>query len=149
MIVWHAQEHPASCVAACVRMALTEFGQHLAEVEIRRMLGNPRFGLTLRQSSVRIEQAGGTAVWHEDWNLDDLRESLRLGDFPIVGIERRFFGHPAAAHAVVLISVSSHQIEYLDPLDGPDVRQTSLDTFLRAWHATGQEALLILSRLPE
>lgn len=33
MLVWYAQEHPTSCVAACVRMVLTSFGEDWTEVQ--------------------------------------------------------------------------------------------------------------------
>jgi ABC-type bacteriocin/lantibiotic exporter with double-glycine peptidase domain len=54
MITWYAQEHPSACVAACVRMVLTSFGQYRSESEMRRLLGNPRFGITLRQAAQRL-----------------------------------------------------------------------------------------------
>jgi peptidase C39-like protein len=42
MIQWFAQEHPAACVAACLRMVLSGFGPRCTEQEIRELLGNPR-----------------------------------------------------------------------------------------------------------
>ncbi len=105
MITWFRQEHSASCVAACVRMVLSGLGQTIEESRIRELLGNPRFGLTLTQAARKLVEIGAVAEWQDDWNLDDLRDSVRDGNFPIVGIERRFFGHPSAAHAVVVIAV--------------------------------------------
>ena len=91
MIEWFAQEHPASCVSACLRMVLTAFGQSRKESEIRVLLGNPRFGLTLRQAVHKLVENGAFAEHHKDWNADDLRDCLREGNFPVVGVERRFF----------------------------------------------------------
>lgn len=79
-MVWFAQEHPASCVAACLRMVLTNFGQHRSESAIRRVLGNPRFGITLTQAADKLLAAGAVAQWHVDWGLDDIRDSLRDGE---------------------------------------------------------------------
>jgi hypothetical protein len=57
--------------------------------------------------------------WYADWGIDDLRDGLRHGGYPIGGIERRFFGHPSATYAVVLAAVQSTEVERLDPLLGP------------------------------
>jgi ABC-type bacteriocin/lantibiotic exporter with double-glycine peptidase domain len=148
MILWFAQEHPASCVAACLRMVLASFGQQRSESEIRHLLGNPRFGITLTQAADRLLAAGAVAQWHTDWGVDDLRACLRHGDYPIVGIERRFFGYPSATHAVVVTTVRNADVEMLDPLLGPAPHVTQLDTFATAWQSAGQEALALLSPLP-
>lgn len=142
------QEHRASCVAACVRMVLNGFGQTLDESRIRQLLGNPRFGLTLSQARRKLLEIGAAADWHDDWSLDDLRDVMREGNFPIVGVERRFFGHQSAAHAVVVTEVQSAEIEFLDPLaDTP--QRTQHETFLRAWKSAGQEVLVLHDSIPE
>lgn len=144
MIAWFRQEHPASCVAACVRMVLSGFGQMLEESRIREILGNPRFGLTLTQAARKLLEIGAVAEWHDDWNLDDLRDSVRDGNFPIVGVERRFFGHKSATHAVVVIAVRSTEIEFLDSLsDSPEPNKATRETFLSAWESAGHEALIL------
>lgn len=143
---WFAQEHPASCVAACVRMVLTVFGQERSEVEIRQILGNPRSGVTLRAATEKLIAAGALAQWHDDWGMDDLRDSLRDGDFPIAGVERRFFGHPSASHAVVITGIKNAMVEMLDPLI-EQVQITQIQTFTQAWHSAGQEALILRSAL--
>ena len=147
MINWYAQEHPSSCVAACVRMVLTTFEQHHQEKDIRQLLGNPRFGLTMKQAANKLNGAGTVTHWQEQWGIDDLRDCLRESNYPIVGVERRFFGHPSAAHAVVLTSIKSDVVEMLDPLAGPEIQITQVETFTSAWHSAGQEALVIISPL--
>jgi len=143
MIQWFAQEHPASCVAACLRMVLSSFGTFVTEEEIRRRLGNPRYGLTLEEAAARLSEAGAVAEWHADRGLDDLRGCIRNGNYPIVGVERRYFGHPSAAHAVVVVDVRATEIEMLDPLLGPAPRVTLIDTFAAAWRNAGQEVLIL------
>jgi hypothetical protein len=86
MIQWFSQEHPASCVAACLRMVLSGFGTFVTEVEIRRRLGNPRYGLTLEEAAIKLSDSGAVAEWHDNWGLDDIRECIRGGNYPIVGI---------------------------------------------------------------
>src|SRR4051794_31935872 len=122
MIAWFKQEHPASCVAACLRMVLTGFGQQRAEVEIRRLLGNPRFGVTLRRAVIKLVEAEAIAEFHDDWGIDDLRDCLRAGWYPIVEVERRFFGHPDASHAVAIVEIRGLEVMVSDPLVGPDLQ---------------------------
>lgn len=129
-------------------MVLTSFGQHHSENVIRQLLGNPRFGLTLRQATDRLRADGAVAQWHADWGLDDVRDSLREGAYPIVGIERRFFGHPSATHAVVITAVQSAEVAMFDPLLEPAPQMSHIDTFAAAWRSAGQETLVLLSPLP-
>lgn len=89
MIQWFAQEHPASCIATCLRMTLRGFGTPRTEPEIRELLGNPPYGLTLEQAAAKLSEHGAVAEWHADWGVDDLRDSVRDGFYPIVGVERR------------------------------------------------------------
>lgn len=129
-------------------MVLANFGQQQSEAELRHLLGNPRFGLTLTRAASKLLEAGAVAQLHVDWSLDDLRDCLRDGSYPIVGIERRFFGHPSATHAVVVMAVRSSEVEWLDPLLGPTPQISQVETFTTAWRSAGQEALLLLSQLP-
>jgi hypothetical protein len=129
-------------------MVLAYFGQHRSENNIRRLLGNPLYGITLAHAANRLLATGAVAQWHADWGLDDLRDGLRDGGYPIVGIERRFFGHPSATHAVVMTTVQSLAVEMLDPLLRPTPYSFQLATFAAAWRSAGQEALVLLSPLP-
>jgi ABC-type bacteriocin/lantibiotic exporter with double-glycine peptidase domain len=147
MIQWFAQEHPASCIAACLRMTLSGFGTPRTEPEIRQLLGNPLYGLTLEQAAVKLSEHGAVAEWHADWGVDDLRDSVRDGFYPIVGVERRYFGHASAAHAVVVAAVRATEIEMLDPLLGPAPRVSLIETFADAWRTAGQEALILTRSL--
>ena len=141
---WFAQEHPSSCVAACVRMVLAEMGHERTERDVRQLLGNPRFGLTLRRAANMLQEAGALVEWHDDWGLDDIRDCLREGNYPIVGVERRFFGHTSAPHAVVVTAVRGREIFLLDPLSAQPPG-TQSETFVAAWRSAGQEALVVLS----
>ena len=145
MIVWHGQEHPASCVAACVRMVLTSLGEPWTEAQVRQVIGHTRLGIALIEAHAGLVQAGAAASFHDDWNLADLRDSIRRNQYPIVGIERHLLGYPPASHAVVLVSVGSDAVEALDPLVGPELQRYGASTFELAWKLSGQEALIIES----
>jgi hypothetical protein len=129
-------------------MVLSSFGVQRAELEIRQMLGNPRYGLTLEQAADKLSECGAVAEWHFDWGVDDLRDCVRGGGYPVVGIERRYLGHASAAHAVVVVDVRATEIEMLDPLLGPQPRVSLIETFAAAWRATGQEALVLVAPFP-
>ena len=147
MLIWYEQEHPASCVAACVRMVLTDFGQTLPEAQVRQILGQPRLGLTLTAACTRLVQEGAIASLHADWSLDDLRDALNQNLYPIVGVERHLLGHPPASHAIVLIGITSSHVAALDPLDGPHPQHYGTQAFGSAWKQAGREALVIESPL--
>ncbi|MGH9935015.1 MAG: cysteine peptidase family C39 domain-containing protein [Blastocatellia bacterium] len=148
MLTWYAQEHVASCVAACVRMVLSGFGQFTTEQRIRQVLGNPLSGLSLDQAYQRIVSHGADVALHADWGLIDLRDCLREGWRPIIGVERRYLGHPDALHAVVLIEIDSHSVQALDPLGSSIPETITPEIFESAWISAGQQALVIKSPFP-
>jgi ABC-type bacteriocin/lantibiotic exporter with double-glycine peptidase domain len=145
MLTWFAQELASSCVAACVRMALNGLGDSRDEAQVRRLIGSTRLGTSLATAQTRLAAAGAAAEWHADWNLTDLRDALRAGHFPIIGVERHLLGYPRAFHALVLVSITSAAVEALDPLDGPSPCRYGLTAFTEAWELAGREVLLIES----
>lgn len=80
---------------------------------------------------------------YDDWSVDDLREAMLQNRYPIVGVERHPLGYPPASHAVVLVRVTSRQVNILDPLDGPATKPYGTNTFDLAWQLAGREALII------
>jgi ABC-type bacteriocin/lantibiotic exporter with double-glycine peptidase domain len=143
MLIWHAQELPSSCVAACVRIVLGGLGVQIAEAPIRQLIGHSRLGVSLTITRRKLSDAGATAALHEDWSLDDLRDTLRAGFHPIVGVERHLLGYARAFHAVVLVDITSATVTVLDPLDGPEPRHYGVAAFVSAWEVAGREALVI------
>ena len=143
MLVWSAQELQSSCVAACVRMVLEGLGVPVAEAWVRRLIGHTRLGASLTVAQMKLSNAGAMAQQHENWNLDDLRDALRAGYHPIVGVERHLLGYPRAFHAVVLVDITSTAVSALDPLDGPEPRRYGEAAFVSAWEMAGREVLVI------
>ena len=143
MIAWCAQEFPSSCVAACVRMVLGGLETQLEEVGVRQLIGYSPLGVSLAGAEANLVEAGAIAKFHDDWSLDDLRDALRKGQHPIVGVERHLLGYPGAFHAIVLIEVTSATVAALDPLDGPEPRSYGLPAFEAAWETAGREVLVI------
>lgn len=143
MLTWFAQELASSCVAACVRMALNGLGDGRDETEVRQLIGYSRLGVSLAAAQLRLFEAGATVEWHTDWNLADLRDALRAGHHPIVGVERHLLGYPRAFHAIVLVNITSATVEALDPLDGPAPCRYGVAAFTGAWELADREVLLI------
>jgi ABC-type bacteriocin/lantibiotic exporter with double-glycine peptidase domain len=143
MLNWYAQEQPTSCVAAWVRMVLTGFGVMWTEGQVRTLFGRSRLGITLTAAQAHLAHAGARAVLHEDSSLDDLRETLRRGHYPIVGVERHLLGHPPASHAIVVVQVTSSGVHVLDPFAGPQPQRYGREAFVLAWQMAGHEALVV------
>ena len=143
MLTWFAQELGSSCVAACVRMVLAGLEDSRDEAQVRQLIGYTRLGVSLVAAQARLAEAGAITEWHDDWNLDDLRDALRAGHFPIVGVERHLLGYPRAFHAIVIVSITSTTIDVLDPLDGPAPQSYGIVAFSQAWELAGREVLVI------
>jgi ABC-type bacteriocin/lantibiotic exporter with double-glycine peptidase domain len=124
---------------------LAGLGTSCDEAQVRQLIGHTRSGVSLVGAQARLAQAGAAAAWHADWNLTDLRDVLRAGHFPIVGVERQPLGYPRAFHAVVLVKITNAGVEALDPLEGPEPRRYGVAAFTQAWELAGREALLIES----
>src|SRR5262249_11025063 len=126
---------------------LTGFGQRLTEKQIRRVLGHSSIGHTLDQACHRMDELGVDAILHNDWSLVDLRDCLRDGWYPIVSVNRHFFGFNVSQHAVVVIGVTSQAIKFFDPLGRSTPEIALPETFEDAWAGAGQQALVIKSPL--
>ena len=144
MLTWYPQELQSSCVAACVRMVLSGQGREIDEAQARRLVGHARVGVSLSRATAKLKQAGFVARLYDDWSLDDLRDAVRTGLAPIVGVERQFLGYGSAFHAVVVTRVTSSAITILDPMDGPMARVHGATAFATAWREADCQALTII-----
>jgi hypothetical protein len=129
-------------------MVLSGFGMVWTEAQVRAVLGQPRLGITLTAAHARLVQAGAHVALHADWGLDDLRDALRQGQYPVVGVERHALGYPPTSHAIVVIRLTSHAVSILDPLDGPQAHEYGRETFGLAWQLAGHEALVLQAPPP-
>lgn len=144
---WFGQETETSCVAACVRMVLSSFGETWTEADLREILGNSRLGITLTKAQAMLLEAGANIELDTNLNLDDLRDYTRRSIFPIVGVERHILGFQPASHAVIVVEISSENVIIFDPLEDEKPKIFSRETFKTAWKLAGKEALLIFSNL--
>jgi ABC-type bacteriocin/lantibiotic exporter with double-glycine peptidase domain len=113
-------------------MVLAAHDVHLSEKRLRELCAWSPERAVSSSSVVAAARALGFIHSIEDFGLrlHDLRDDLRAGTFPIVGVDLRAYGL-IGQHAQVVVSVSSRGVSVLDPLLGPFV--TSLLVFEQAW----------------
>ncbi|HWQ36499.1 MAG TPA: cysteine peptidase family C39 domain-containing protein [Blastocatellia bacterium] len=139
---FYEQEKDNSCLPACLRMVLAARGLLLTENQVRELCDwSPRTSVS-STSVVAAARALGFIHSREDYGLrlHDLRDELRSGLFPIVGVDLQPYGR-IGLHAQVVVSVASRGITVQDPLLGQFV--TSLLVFEQAWSATDFLTILI------
>lgn len=140
----YRQETDESCLPACLRMVLAVYGRRLSEKRLRQLCHcQPAWG-TLSSDVVRAAQALGFTHSEETYRLrlHDLRDAVRDGVFPIVGVNLYELRGAWAPHAQVVVSVASRYIEVNDPLLGH--LWLMARTFERAWEL--EDFLTILIR---
>lgn len=115
--------------------------------------GDPRSLRSLRPWNAAKPVAAGLADLHvvvkyeSDWGLDDLRDVVRTGTTPIVGIDLRPVEGLFAFHAVVVLDITAEQVIAHDPLYQEGSRLISLTTFEAAWNKADRETVIILPYL--
>jgi hypothetical protein len=122
-------------------MVLAARGRLLSEKRLRELCDWSLRASVSSTNVVAAARALGFLHAREDYGLrlHDLRDALRSGTFPIVGVDLQAYGR-LGQHAQVVVSVTSRGISVQDPLLGQFA--TSLLVFEQAWG--GSEFLTIL-----
>ena len=131
----YKQEFPSSCVAACVRMVLAQYGQLRTEEEDRQHLGTGPHGTRARALS--LVGSLGFDVQVETSTLVQLAEALAAGVPPIVFLETSFLDYwkTRCDHVAVLVGLNLTTVSLNDPYFDSAPQQTSLTDFQSAWAA--------------
>jgi ABC-type bacteriocin/lantibiotic exporter with double-glycine peptidase domain len=129
---FYAQERDSSCLAACLPMVLAAYGSVHSEERLRDLCGWTPRGSISSTAAVAAARALGFIHSRQDYGLrlHDLRDALRSGLFPIVGIDLRAYGL-SGQHAQVVVSLTSRIVRANDPLMGQ--LTTGLLVFEQAW----------------
>lgn len=138
---FYKQEKDNSCLPTCLRMVLAARTVFLSEQQVRELCGwHPQYSTT-STGVVAAARALGFLQSSEDYGLrlHDLRDALRRGIFPIVGVDLQPYGS-LGQHAQVVVSVSTRGVILQDPLLGQFT--ASLFVFEQAW--SGSDFLTIL-----
>lgn len=124
-------------------MVLAVRGVRLSERELRRRTGWQELFGTSSTAIVETARTLGFANSRETFGLrlHDLRDALRTGIYPIVGIGLDPYGH-RGQHAQVVVRVTSRGVSANDPLLGH--LTSNLLTFEAAWQLTDFLTVLIV-----
>jgi predicted double-glycine peptidase len=123
-------------------MVLAAYGLEFEEFFLRKQCQwTPTYSV-LSSDVVAAAHALGFTRSREDYDLrlHDLRDAIRNGVFPIVGVDFSAYGR-SGQHAQVIASVSSRGVTIQDPWQGQFV--SNLFTFEEAWGAADYLTILI------
>ena len=139
---FYKQETDNSCLPACLRMVLAAYEVEMDESFLRKRCNWTSTYSVLSSDVVAAAQALGFTRSREEYDLrlHDLRDAIRQGIFPIVGVELSSYGR-FGHHAQVIASVSRRGVMIQDPLQGQFV--SNLFTFEEAWGAADYLTILI------
>lgn len=116
---FYKQETADSCLPACLRMVLAERGRMMTEAQLRkRCRCKPLIGTLSSDAVAAAIQLGFTdSEESQSLRLRDLRDVLREGIYPIVGVNLRHLRGFWAPHALVVVAVTSSLVRVHDPMD--------------------------------
>ncbi len=140
------QELEFSCVAACARMVLAHYGDLRTEAELRSLLDTNPTGTPARN----LMRLSGPAfeVHVRPSNLLELQQELAANRPPIVFLKTgslEYWGTDIF-HTAVLVGLEPTTVALNDPYFAAAPQTTSLQSFEKAWAATGQLAAFIRPR---
>lgn len=131
------QNSDDTCVAACVRMILNDFGIFAPESYIASALETSD-GAFLSQSPQTLKDFGLSQIyeWRKDLNLSDLSKSLKQGN-AIVSVKRKgeIFGH-----ALVVDAIFDSETRLRDPLPRNEGQSyaVTVETFSEVFFRNGE-----------
>jgi ABC-type bacteriocin/lantibiotic exporter with double-glycine peptidase domain len=122
-------------------MVLASLGHEVTEATMRTRCDCTVFGTEALKAVDAMRQVGFPGTTKQTCTLEDLRQQLHEGYWPIVFVNTLPITGQRNAHAVVVVEVEPAQLTVYDPLDGE--RLLPQATFLTAWAMMHNLALLI------
>jgi ABC-type bacteriocin/lantibiotic exporter with double-glycine peptidase domain len=114
------QEHPWTCLPACIRMVLAYRGKLIAEADIAAACGTaPLRGTQPERAVEGVQSLGFQALWFENADLPRLQDLLEH-DWPVIVFlrARDLPGGGQGLHGVVVTGMANDGIVVLDPQPG-------------------------------
>jgi ABC-type bacteriocin/lantibiotic exporter with double-glycine peptidase domain len=123
-------------------MVLAAKGLTLSEKRLRRLCQWSQLNSASSTNVVAAARALGFIQSREDYELRlyDLRDEIRAGNFPIVGVDLASYGR-LGQHAQVVVAITNRGVAIQDPMLGQFV--TSPAVFEQAWRGSKFLAILI------
>lgn len=140
------QEFDYSCVAACVRMVLAYYGDVRSEADLRKLLDTQPAGT--RAGNVMRLSGSAFEVYVRSSNLTELQALLADNQPTIVFLQTGALEYWSMDifHTAVLVGLDAMTVALNDPYFATAPQLTSLQSFEKAWAATGQFVALIRPR---
>lgn len=138
---FHEQETRFSCVPACLRMILLSFGVDVSESQLRVRCDSTILGTDALKAVEGARQLGFTGSAKYTLTLDELKDLVAAGQYPIVFVSLLPIDARDDIHALVVTGITQADVLVLDPLSGE--RAIPLQTFSAAWGMRHNLGLLI------
>ncbi len=139
----HQQEHSASCLAACVVMALSHVGVSVPEAEVRRILKTRPYAGAHPINLLRLSELGYVG-WPFEGTEQDLRQRIAAGQPVIVFLWTAVLRHWANRggidyqHTVVVVGWDDASVFVHDPILQYGPIELAWPEFRDAWRYTRQ-----------
>ncbi len=138
------QEHPWTCLPACIRMVLAYRGKLIDEDDIAAVCGTTPHRGTLPERAVEgVQQLGYHALWFENADLSRLQDLIDH-DWPVIVFlrSRDLPNGGRGLHGLVVVGVETDTVVVLDP---QSVRRYAMTTrqFLSAWKALDTQGMVV------
>jgi len=122
-------------------MVLASVGHEVAEATIRTLCDCMVFRTEALKAVDAMRQFGFPGTTQQTCTLEDLRQQLHDGHWPIVFVNTLPITGQRNAHAIVVVAVEPVQLTVYDPLDGERILPQA--TLLIAWAMRHNLAILI------
>ena len=139
---FHKQETRYSCVPACLRMVLGNFGVDISESALRTRCDCTPYGTDALMAVDAARALGFVKTAKYTLTLEELKTVVRSGHCPIVFVDLNPIDGLDAIHAMVVVDVSEQEIVVLDPLQGE--RRLPVYVFTAAWAKRHNLAMLVV-----
>jgi len=138
------QEHPWTCLPACIRMVLAYRGRLIEEAEIAAACSTTPFRGTQPERAVEgVQRLGHHALWFENADLSRLQDLIEH-DWPVIVFlrARDLPGGGRGLHGVVVVGLGDEGATVVDPQSNS--RYTvARKSFLSAWQALDAQGMVV------
>jgi len=147
----HQQELSASCLPACVVMALSRWGSNLAEADLRRVLGTKPYSGTHAIGLLQLNELGFDA-WPQEGSITELKRRVGEGIPAIVFLWTGSLRHWSDSngvdylHTVVVVGWTETTVWIHDPILPTGPIEIEWDEFIEAWGFSRQMMAVVQPR---
>jgi ABC-type bacteriocin/lantibiotic exporter with double-glycine peptidase domain len=138
---FYRQETRDTCVPACLRSVMADYGFEISEAELSVLCNCTFDGTTALQAVDAARKLGFTKTSKQTLTLNELKLINSSGLFPIVFINLLAIDGINQAHALVVINISEFAVQVFDPAQGERLLRPNV--FEMAWAARHNLTILV------